>query len=450
MKKYACLLTCLLSMLALADGAPYVGMGLQPPAKDLCAYLDIEGGAQVAQVYPDSPAAKAGVKAGDIIVSWNGKAIGHPQDVVKIVKSAKPGDKVNTEALRKGKKLSITLVVGKQDAEAKKVKPKKPAKVKGFLGVTCEEVPPILVAYLGLTKENPGVLIKAAINEFAAKKAGVKANDLILSLDGKPIAGRDAFIKAMAGKHAGDKVTLEGLRAGKPLKITATLGKWPKVTDLPGHPNPFELQPPHVLPLEKHVDPKQRLKQNKGVLRFKDRTGKEYRIEIPGILELENPHFKLPEGLLGQDLEGLKADFDVIIKEARKKIGAQSKDLEKKHHDLLKTLKEQFKVDTDGHKHMEKAVMATSVATIDENGLRITVKNENGRKTVSVKDGDKVLAKDLPYEKLDTLPKAIQDKVKGMNASVKIHTNIHVPEKPAPRRKKPVQPKAIKAPSAKI
>lgn len=90
---------------------------------------------------------------------------------------------------------------------------KKPEKGKGFLGFASEPVP------------EGGLRVAKVGRESPAEKAGIKTGDVILKLNGKPLKSREELQAAMKELSAGDKVTFELLRGGKPENITFRLGE---------------------------------------------------------------------------------------------------------------------------------------------------------------------------------------------------------------------------------
>ncbi|MBM7625118.1 S1C family serine protease [Sporohalobacter salinus] len=92
---------------------PWLGVYMQPITKEIAEYFSLESteGALIADIVPNSPADKAGLKAGDVIVEINDKEVRKPEDVVKLVEKAKVGDKIVLRILRDEYKrfISITL-----------------------------------------------------------------------------------------------------------------------------------------------------------------------------------------------------------------------------------------------------------------------------------------------------------------------------------------------------
>lgn len=88
----------------------WLGISLKPVEGDLARYLDTESGILVDSVYPDSPANKAGVKEGDVIMAASGTKLGEPSDLLKVMSDLDKDDpSVTLAVLRKGKKMEIAV-----------------------------------------------------------------------------------------------------------------------------------------------------------------------------------------------------------------------------------------------------------------------------------------------------------------------------------------------------
>lgn len=92
---------------------PYMGVYLQDLTEELAGFLGASStnGAVVAGVMPDSPAAKANLRKGDIILAVNGKAVENSEELTQIIGDLKVGDKITLEILRERKKISVSLVL---------------------------------------------------------------------------------------------------------------------------------------------------------------------------------------------------------------------------------------------------------------------------------------------------------------------------------------------------
>jgi serine protease Do len=144
-------------------------------------------GALVRQVEPDSPAARAGVEPGDIIMRFNGKAIETASDLPRLVGSTKPGTRASLTVFRRGQTRDLTLSIAEIDgdqvesgkAPAQKGSDAAPAKNQAVqqLGLVVSDLNASQRRDLGVPR---GVRIDAASG--AAARAGLREGDVILSV----------------------------------------------------------------------------------------------------------------------------------------------------------------------------------------------------------------------------------------------------------------------------
>ncbi len=97
--------------------------------------------------------------------------------------------------------------------------------VRGFLGISMEELTPDLATAFGLKKDTKGVAITEVIEGSAAEKAGLKHNDIIIEFEGQPVAQANVLRNRVAMLKPGTKVEIVVLRDGKRKKFTAELGE---------------------------------------------------------------------------------------------------------------------------------------------------------------------------------------------------------------------------------
>jgi serine protease Do len=155
----------------------FLGVEIHPLTPELAKSLgagDTEG-ALVAQVSPDSPAAKADLRNGDIITKVAGRAVKAPEEVQDAVASMTPGEKAPIEIVRDGKAQTIEVVAGERTAAAMA---ERPGAAAAFLGITVQDLTPQVAAQLGY-KMNQGVVVASVGAGTSAERAGIKPGNLI-------------------------------------------------------------------------------------------------------------------------------------------------------------------------------------------------------------------------------------------------------------------------------
>ncbi len=170
-----------------------IGVQIAPVTKDVAESIGLgkAQGVLVRGVEEGSPAEKAGVEAGDIIVRFDGKVIEKPADLPRAVGNTRPGNRVTLTVFRRGAQRDLSVTVAE-------LEPEKPS------GVVAEKKsPPATVAHLGLTLSDlsdaqrkearirAGVRVDAAVD--AAARAGIREGDLILAVANSEVASVQAF-----------------------------------------------------------------------------------------------------------------------------------------------------------------------------------------------------------------------------------------------------------------
>jgi len=181
----------------------WLGVYIQPLSPELAENLGIKNrqGALVSDVTKDGPAEKAGIRSGDLIVSFNGKEIHDEHELPALVASVPPGTKVNVKVVRGGKEMSFTVTLAEMESGPSR-RASETEQTKG-VGLTVQEITPAFAKRFGISNTK-GVLVTAVDSGSAAEDAGFQEGDIIRQVDGKPVSNVAEFSKLME-KHKGDK-----------------------------------------------------------------------------------------------------------------------------------------------------------------------------------------------------------------------------------------------------
>lgn len=178
--------------------------------------LKTDKGALVADVNPDGPAAKAGVKRGDVITSFDGKAILEMNDLPYLVATTPVGQTAPMEIFRKNQTLKLKVTVGelKEEQDART-----PGENEPEIGLTVEDIGPELQRQFDLS-ESRGIVVVDVENGSPADEAGLKPGDVVLEIDQKPVRDLDAFYSRLQKYKKGDTILFLVNRSGSTLYLT--------------------------------------------------------------------------------------------------------------------------------------------------------------------------------------------------------------------------------------
>jgi len=168
----------------------WLGVSIQEITPELAKAfkLDVKEGALVAQVTPGSPADKAGLQRGDVILGVDGKAIPKPRDLSRLIAGTPVGSTVKLDVLREGKKKSLSAVIEKLagPSEAKEGGGAAPGGATA-LGLQIADLDDDLRQQFGL-RDAKGAVVADVEPGSPAGDAGVRPGDLLVEIDRKPVA----------------------------------------------------------------------------------------------------------------------------------------------------------------------------------------------------------------------------------------------------------------------
>lgn len=207
----------------------YLGVVTQEITRDLAdAYnLPRPAGALVSKVLPATPAEKAGVKDGDVITQFNGRDINLASDLPQMVGRAKVGNSYPLTVVREGKVRTLNFEVAAlpEDMEAGlqgKGKPGKAAAKPDLSRLGINSIRDLAPEERAALKVDGGVVIMQ-ITDGAAADAGLRAGDVVTSLQGKPVADAPAFVAMAKDLPAGKALPMGVNRRGQPMILALRL-----------------------------------------------------------------------------------------------------------------------------------------------------------------------------------------------------------------------------------
>jgi len=162
-------------------------------------------GAVVQRVIPDGPAAEGGVRAGDVIVRYNGERVESTEDLQSRVVATRPDTTVPLVVMRAGEEVTLQVTIGELDLDTEisgsaQAAPENPSE--GF-GMTLQDLTAELTNQLQLPSDTEGAVVVDVENGGAAQKSGVRPADVILSINRVEVTGAVEAIDQLAAIESG-------------------------------------------------------------------------------------------------------------------------------------------------------------------------------------------------------------------------------------------------------
>jgi len=173
----------------------WLGVVIQPVGEDMAKSLrmDEAKGAIIADVTKDSPAEKAGLKPGDVVLSADGRAIEDSSALSRYIASKAPGTSVRLQVLRDGTRSTMSLTLGTFPDEGDREEAVQARG--GQLGMTLRDLTPGMGDQLQLPRGTRGVVVTGVEAGEAAEEAGLQRGDVIVSVNGEEVEDVAEFDK---------------------------------------------------------------------------------------------------------------------------------------------------------------------------------------------------------------------------------------------------------------
>lgn len=183
----------------------WLGVSIQEVTPALAKSFDLKEkkGALVAQVVSGSPAEKAGIEQGDVIVEFDGKEVTDSKDLPRLVASTPVGKSVSIKLWRNGKVLDRQVKVGEMQDKVEMTK----APFQKSLGITVQNLTPEIAKGLGLKKDT-GVVVTRVEPGSPAADAGIQTGDVIREVNRTSVKDAEDFIQKIEKAKVQDNILL--------------------------------------------------------------------------------------------------------------------------------------------------------------------------------------------------------------------------------------------------
>jgi serine protease Do len=180
----------------------HLGVAIQGVDADMAKAFGLNqgGGALVAEVTPGSPAARAGIERGDIILAFNGQAVNAPDDLSLNIAQTPPGTTIHLKIARNGQTRDVDVKLDELSETAAASATGTNAGT-ALQGVQVQNLTPSVARNLGVATNTEGVVVTSVDPASVAAAAGLQNGDVIQEVNRKPVHNVEEYNRALAGIH---------------------------------------------------------------------------------------------------------------------------------------------------------------------------------------------------------------------------------------------------------
>jgi serine protease Do len=207
-----------------------IGVAIQDMSRELAASFGLASpdGALIANVDPEGPAGKAGLRSGDVVLKVNGSPVSSPSDLARMISAAPPGSRVDLQVWRDRKPQSLQVTVEEmrdKDMKAASQQQDKPASAGndrqlGQVGLLLRELSAAQLSQLGVRY---GLLVERSSG--TARTSGILPGDVIIGVAGEPLSSLKQFAAILGKTPKGGVVPVRLLRQGNNLFVALKVGE---------------------------------------------------------------------------------------------------------------------------------------------------------------------------------------------------------------------------------
>ncbi|HBY60435.1 MAG TPA: hypothetical protein DEH78_11470 [Solibacterales bacterium] len=234
-------------LLRAGAGPSFLGVNVVEVTAERARALNLkeERGVEITRVEADSPAEKAGLKVGDVVLEYQGQRVEGTEQFIRLVRETPSGRAAKIGVVRSGQYQTIAATIAERksmgvvlrpgDNEWRMTVPRfempelvMPDVPKAFmswrssrLGVEAETLDAQLAEFFGVKE---GVLVRSVVKESPAAKAGVKAGDVITKVDGQAVSSPREVTAALRSLREKRNVSLQVVREKREMTLNVDLG----------------------------------------------------------------------------------------------------------------------------------------------------------------------------------------------------------------------------------
>jgi serine protease Do len=203
----------------------WLGVSIQPLTPELAKSFGAKDtkGVLISDVMPDSPAAKAGLKAGDIVVEFDGKKVESPSDLQRAVGLTSAGSDAKVTVWRDQSEKTVTVKIGEAPDEQRQSRSGGP-RAPSTLGLEVRPITPELARQLNLSSSD-GVVVSRVDDGSAAAEAGIQRGDVIREINRQRIKSMADYERLTKDVKDGDRLTVLLQRGPMSLYVAFTVGR---------------------------------------------------------------------------------------------------------------------------------------------------------------------------------------------------------------------------------
>jgi serine protease Do len=206
----------------------WLGVSIQEVTADLAEEFGVKDlkGALVSGVIKGSPAEKAGIRQGDVILEYNGKLVEDTGHLRNMVSQTAVGTTVKVRVLRRKKEIEADVVIAELPRKVADVSskdgegPGAGEESSALAGLVVREMTPDIARRLGIDESEKGVVVMKVDQTSRVYEAGIRPGDIILQVNQKNIVTLDDYLKTASKIKAKDRVLLLIRRKGEDLFVT--------------------------------------------------------------------------------------------------------------------------------------------------------------------------------------------------------------------------------------